>query len=257
MSRSSKGSFDGGMMEVIQNRKWLVKRSPYKHAIVTDLLEKQQLALLTENFRRRISSNAAASKVNNYDANIVPLKSVDRGAFAPFLDVEWLQLIARAMGLRATLEIDGALHSHPPGSRSGWVHNDYNPGWFGRAATPDGMYLNDDECNYRTGKVRFDEVRPIRRMRYLTFIFYLDNPVWQPGMGGETGIYFSESQSVDRADVFVPPLNNTMLLFECGPHSWHAFRTTSFQRNSIILWLHRDFDEARQQWPHHDPVNWT
>jgi hypothetical protein len=203
------------------------------------------------------SHNAESSRIANYDATVVPLTSPDAGAFAPFLSFEWLTLVSRAMGLDATLEVDGALHSHPPGSRSGWIHNDYNPGWFARAAGANEVYLNDGACNYRTGKMRADGAHGICRMRYVTLIFYLANQAWRPGMGGETGIYLSQKRSVDDADFFVPPRDNTLLLFECTPHSWHTFRTTTFQRNSITLWLHRDFDEARKQWPGHEPVYWT
>jgi hypothetical protein len=160
------------------------------------------------------------------------------------------------MGLDAKFEVDGALHSHPPGSRSGWIHNDYNPGWFGRLAEQNEVYLNDGECNYRTGKMRAD-AEGVCRMRYITLIFYLGNPQWRAGMGGETGIYLSQNRPVDSADIFVPPKDNTLLLFECTPHSWHTFRTTSFQRNSITLWLHRDSEDARKQWPNHEPVYWT
>ncbi len=245
-------------LQGVKSQPWLVQRWPFKHLIVRDVFEKDIVDQLQSSFRVRVENHARpTASVANYDAVIMPFADCDRGAFAPLLDPEWLKLISRAMSLDATLEVDGALHSHPPGSRSGWIHNDFNPGWFGRPAKPGEVYLNSvGECDYKTGKALSPGTRPVRRMRCLTLIYYLANPQWSPGMGGETGIYLSSRQAVDRADIFVPPVDNTLLLFECTPHSWHSFLTSSFRRNSITLWLHRDFDQARQQWPHHEPVYW-
>jgi Rps23 Pro-64 3,4-dihydroxylase Tpa1-like proline 4-hydroxylase len=94
-------------------------------------------------------------------------------------------------------------------------------------------------------------------MRYVTLIYYLNNDAWYPEMGGETGIYSSRRQSVDAADKFISPENNTLLVFECSPHSWHSFRGTRVRRNSITLWLHRDIAAAQNQWPNHEPVYWS
>ncbi|MDB5513567.1 MAG: hypothetical protein JWQ17_325 [Tardiphaga sp.] len=227
--------------------------------VVNDLFDAPVLERLKTSFRERIQDRGASrTRTANYDATIIPMNDSDRIPFAPFLDLEWLRLISRAMAVDPCFEVDGALHSHPAGSRSGWIHNDYNPGWFARGAREGEVYLNaTDICDYRTGRVPPSSTSPVCRMRYLTLIYYLENPPWKPGMGGETGIYLSQRQSIDLADVFVPPHENTLLVFECTPHSWHSFRTTNFRRNSLTLWLHRDSGQAKQQWPHHEPVYWT
>ena len=227
--------------------------------IVRDLFDAEVAERLKLNFRARVSERySQRSRIADYDAVVLPFKEHDKETLSPLLDADWLKLISRAMRLDTMLEIDGALHSHPPGSRSGWIHNDYNPGWFTRAGESGEVYINSErECDYKTGKVASSEVSPICRMRYLTLIYFLDNPAWSPGMGGETGIYLSQAQSVEDADILVPPLNNTLLAFECTPHSWHSFRQTSFPRNSITLWLHREFERAKEQWPHHEPVYWS
>jgi hypothetical protein len=243
----------------IKSRRWIVRRSPFKHMIVHDLFEASVLERLKASFRERVQDGGARrSRIANYDATVLPLNDTDRISLAPFLDFEWLRLISKAMGVDPCFEVDGALHSHPSGSRSGWIHNDYNPGWFARSANDREVYLNSsDVCDYKTGKTPPSSGSPVRRMRYLTLIYYLENPPWVLGMGGETGIYLSQRQPVDQADVFVPPRENTLLVFECTPHSWHSFRTTGFRRNSLTLWLHRDFEQAKQQWPHHEPVYWS
>lgn len=243
----------------IKNKRWLLQRFPFKHIVVRDVFEDAVVERLGAAFRVRLADQAAAgSVVANYDARIMALAEQDRSAFAPLLDVEWLALVSQAMGLKTTFEVDAALHSHPPGSRSGWIHNDFNPGWFARAASEgEVVFSSKSGCNYKTGQGQVGDTKPVQRMRYLTLIYYLNNPAWFPGMGGETGIFSARAQSIEMADSFIPPINNSLFLFECTPHSWHSFRTTSFSRNSITLWLHRDFAEARKQWPGHEPVYWT
>jgi len=246
-------------MNEIKNKRWIVNLHPFKHIVVQNLFEDDIYERLRAEFSKRMMNTESKRTIaRNYDATILPFTGADKANFAPLLDPEWLRLISNAMQLDTRLEVDGALHSHPPGSRSGWIHNDYNPGWFARAAERDEIYLSStDGCDYKSGKVTTGNATPVERMRYLTLLYYVNNPRWVEGMGGETGIYMSQRRSIDSADRFVAPLNNSLLLFECTPHSWHSFRTGSFARNSITLWLHREFDQAKRQWPHHEPVYWS
>jgi hypothetical protein len=236
-----------------------VRRLPFKHMVIPDLFETSVLERLKRNFSERTQApNVQRSRTKNYDAEMLTLVDDDRCLFSPFLDFEWLRLVSRALSIDPCFEVSGALHSHPVGSRSGWVHNDYNPGWFARSARDGEVYLSTSSaCEYKTGNTPPSSPRPICRMRYLTLIYYLNNPPWNPGMGGETGIYLSKRQSIDEAEIFVPPHENTLLVFECTPHSWHTFRTSNFQRNSLTLWLHREFEQAKREWPHHEPVYWS
>lgn len=246
-------------MQGIKNKNWLVRRVPFNHMVVRDIFEDTIVQRLTSNFQNEVAKRRQQkSNIRNYDAAVIPLSESDRELFNPLLSVEWLRLISRAMNLQTTLEVDGALHAHPPGSRSGWIHNDYNPGWFARAAEGDQIVFSSSSgINYRTGRTEGTAAAPICRIRFLTLIYYLGNVPWTSATGGETGIYQTQKQSVDRADVWVPPENNTLLLFECTPHSWHSFRSSSVARHSITYWLHRDIHQAKQQWPHHEPVYWT
>lgn len=246
-------------MEGIRNKRWVINTHPYKHAIVHDVFDEAVADRLRLRFVERLARrDSKRTAVKNYGATILPFEESDKLSFAPLLDIAWLRLISQALQLDVRFEIDGALHSHPPGSRNGWIHNDYNPGCFGRVAGLDEIYLSSsDGCEYKSGKTSQADIVSVERVRHLTLIYYLNNPPWPEGGGGETGIYSSQSQNVDRSDKFVPPINNTLLLFECSPHSWHSFRATSSVRNSITLWLHRDVEAARKQWPNHEPVEWT
>jgi Rps23 Pro-64 3,4-dihydroxylase Tpa1-like proline 4-hydroxylase len=71
-------------------------------------------------------------------------------------------------------------------------------------------------------------------------IYFLDNPNWQRGAGGETGLYAGAYDDVHDPAVAMPPINNSLLLFKCSPRSYHSFISNrQFERNSVIAWYHR------------------
>ena len=55
---------------------------------------------------------------------------------------------------------------------------------------------------------------------------------------------------------YCAPRDNSMVMFECSPLSYHAFMATRRVRNSLILWLHRDWQGARAGWPDDEPEYW-
>jgi Rps23 Pro-64 3,4-dihydroxylase Tpa1-like proline 4-hydroxylase len=76
-------------------------------------------------------------------------------------------------------------------------------------------------------------------------IFYLLNDGWQSGDGGETGLYDSADADIDCPIVRCPPINNTLIAFECTPRSFHSFISNRrIPRISIIMWAHRPKQEA-------------
>src|SRR5438105_232371 len=103
-------------MNGINNKRWIVNRYPFKHIVVQDLFNEGVHERLRAEFAKRIASKESKrTTVRNYDATILPLTDVDKASFTPLLDLEWLCLISTAMQLDTQLEVDGALHSHPPG----------------------------------------------------------------------------------------------------------------------------------------------
>jgi hypothetical protein len=242
----------------LANPVWCVREAPFKHCVVEGLFTPAVHQNLCSAFDRRMAeAGDSAKRSSSYDASIVSLRESDRAPFFPFLELDFLSRLAAAMELEVSFEVDAAIHRHPPGSRSGWVHTDYNPGWFARAAGSGELVLADmARCNYRSGKVGDESVTPVLRMRHLTLIYYLGNDDWRKGEGGETGLYSDLQQPVERPDIIVPPHSNSMLMFECSPVSLHAFLSTRRVRNSIILWLHCEWGRARAAWPSHRPDYW-
>jgi 2OG-Fe(II) oxygenase superfamily len=169
---------------------------------------------------------------------------------------EWHDLLARIVGVTATGDVSASVHHHDPGGASGWPHNDLNPGWFAEpAAGPDEVRLAaEGDVGYHHG-TRPEGVPARETVRAVSLLFYLANPPWSPGDGGETGLY--ESVRADRPSVAVPPVNNSLVAFECTPFSYHGFISNHrAPRNSVVMWLHRDRGEAVERWGEQSIVSW-
>ena len=83
----------------------------------------------------------------------------------------------------------------------------------------------------------------------MSLLFYLANPDWQPGDGGETGLFADIATAHRGATTAVPPINNSLVFFECTPRTWHAFISNRGKpRNSVVMWLHRRKNEVLERW---------
>jgi hypothetical protein len=188
---------------------------------------------------------------SRYDALTLGMREDLAGPFAPLFELPWLELLAERVGLagNVTTAVDGGLHHVPRGSASGWVHTDCCSGWFNGAATEGKLLFPDRRrCDYFTGMAKEPDAEPVEYVRAATMIFYLHNDGWANGMGGETGLY-PGSKAAYGGQALVPPLNNSLLLFACSPHSYHRLvKNPGIARNSIILWLHSTVDIAEARW---------
>jgi hypothetical protein len=183
------------------------------------------------------------------------MPTTPRSPFALFTSMAWHDLIARLMCIDATGDVDAGLHHHEPDGPGGHIHNDLNPGWFVGAGRDGRVNLsNPQRCSYYHGPRPGVEAR--RTVRAVAMLYYLANPPWSPGDGGETGLYKSRDDGIKNPSAVVPPINNTMLLFECTPYSYHGFIKSRNQRNSIIMWLHRSDAEVVERWGEEAIITW-
>ena len=133
-----------------------------------------------------------------------------------------------------TGRIDAALHSSPQGSHTGWIHNDLCSGWFDEASTASEgpVFANRSACDYFTGQIKNASASPKEYVRVATVIYYLCNEGWTAGDGGETGLYAAKVDREHTTIELVPPADNTLLLFECSPHSYHRFLANPGRRRN-------------------------
>ena len=193
-----------------------------------------------------------------YDASAADLNGRVGWPFNVFVSRPWHDLFASLFAMSTNECMGGALHHHAPGSSDGYLHNDFCPGWFVDDGRPSEIVVADgDRCSYCYGTTAAGSNVAVREtVRAIAILYYLNNPEWSPGDGGETGLYRAASDTSDQAVVSVPPINNSLLAFECSPRSFHTFRTNREPRNSVIVWLHREKAEALAQWGEGSIVPW-
>ena len=236
---------------------WFRCPRPFVHVRAEGVFEREVYDHLAVEFRQvledtrqgRTKKAVFRPPANNYDAWICGLDFQSAQLFFPLFEQAWLGYLASLLDLQDTGIVDGALHHVPRDSRSGYLHTDFCSAWFDRCNEQDVVrFPMRGLTDYFTGYPRTTSAHPVECIRRATMIFYLANDNWADGDGGETGLFSSVSGRGPKA--LCPPRDNSLLLFECMPHSFHALQASSRrERNSIILWLHSDVARAQERWP--------
>lgn len=238
---------------------WRQYALPFRHFTASDVFDAATYQALSGRFNE-ILETTAGTRTGMYtlrpapgsnDGLILGLTDKLATAFAPLFTEAWLRALATMLDLPFLPRIEGALHSNPQGSRTGWIHTDCCSAWFDeRHAKPDALMLPPRRrCNYFTGKPVAPDAQPVEYIRAATLIFYLCNDGWTPGDGGETAIYNADHEDDATLVKHIAPINNSLFLFECSPASYHRFVTNPGRtRNSIILWLHATVEDAQRRW---------
>jgi 2OG-Fe(II) oxygenase superfamily len=243
------------LAELNPKGEWWLHKRPFRHIRAERVFRKDVYQSLETAFLALRDADATNAEgelrfrqgQRGYDAFILAMRQNLAPRFAPLFEQRWIEFLADLLDLPALAQIDGALHHIPINSRSGWVHNDFCSGWFDGEVTGDIVFPDHRNCDYFTGTAKSREAQPQEFIRAATMIFYLQNDGWKEGCGGETGLYASRVGSGEMC--MVAPLNNSLLLFECSPHSYHALiANPGCQRNSIILWLHSSVENAQSRW---------
>jgi hypothetical protein len=237
--------------------KWCAQEYPFRHFVAQDVLDADAyrrvgaaFTAILERTEAGDESSYVLRKTNpKYDALMLGMNEVLAPNFYPFFSLPWLQALARQVAVPEVRRFDGGLHSNPKGSRTGWIHTDLCSGWFDESSSQPGLFPRRKLVDYFTGAPKSKQAKPVEYVRAATMIFYLCNDGWSPGDGGETGLYASSYGGADASVALIPPINNSALLFECSPHSYHRFIANPGRaRNSIILWLHATVQKAESRW---------
>jgi hypothetical protein len=188
--------------------------------------------------------------MRGYDATGITFGTEVPEPFALMFSRSWHDLLGRLFGVAGNGYMSGGLHHHDVGSANGAVHNDLNPGWFERREEREGVTVAEERnCAYKTGYSAVTGLRTVEQIRGVAMLFYLNNPEWSAGDGGETGLYWHATDPVDRPATRVPPINNSLLAFECTPYSYHSFISNHrHTRDSLVLWIHRSKREVLTRW---------
>lgn len=233
--------------------RWQRHDWPFPHIIAQDVFPPAIYAACAAAVQRLLALGLSESPrggrfargMQNYDAYGVGFHAGSDVCLRGFLTPAWRDLMAGLFAITPTPYMFAGAHYHRPQSLSGFLHNDCNPVWFPRA--PDDVIQIPDErqCAYKTGRGMLPAPATICVVRGVVLIYYLCNDGWQPGDGGETGLYSDGVQPVERPEKRMPPINNSLIAYECTPHSWHSFiHNRRGARTSLIMWVHRPYAEA-------------
>ncbi|MFQ6397046.1 2OG-Fe(II) oxygenase [Nocardia sp. KC 131] len=237
--------------ELFAHRRWIRRTGPFPHVYARDVFVPDFYQRLAEEFERVSAQQPAVFTPvsDEYSATGVQLNALPKGPLALFLSREWHDLIAGVAGVATTGDVEASLHHNPPGSPTGWPHSDLSPAWFaGPPPGQDEVRTPDAAVDLKTG-ARSSTVTARETVRAVAVLFYLANPGWKAGDGGETALYEHIAGVTPVPALTVPPLDNSMVLFECTPRSWHTFvGNNAAARNSVVMWLHRPMSDVLRRW---------
>jgi hypothetical protein len=243
---------------VLHALKWWYRLEPFPHFIAHDVFARPFYAALEcalrEILRKGLASGSDpgcfSRNMPNSDAYAWNFPPDIDGPLSVFYSREWHDRVALLTGINATDDVNGALHHHQMWSKTGSVHDDLARVWFSVQPRADGINPMDlRRCSYTTGKASRPGVKVRSAVRAATMIYYFGNRPWLPGDGGETGLYYRSDQRVGHPTAIAPPVNNSILIFECTPFSHHSFISNRrHPRNSAILWLHASEKAVENRW---------
>lgn len=253
------------LVKKLANRSWLRRSWPYPHIVARDVFVPGFYGSVAAQWREIRSRGLSevprrdhlSRTMPNYDAYGMPLAPSATEPLSIFLSRDWRDLLCRLFDITPTPYVFAGLHHHTVGSKSGFVHNDLNPVWFPRVHGDEIQVPNNDACAYRTGVGSLPDSGKIQVVRAVAMIFFVGNDGWRRGDGGETGLYSSGQSKVLEPAARWPPLNNSLITFECTPRSFHSFVTnTRLPRSSVIMWIHRPLQEAIEKFGSEQLERW-
>lgn len=238
---------------ILANRTWLRRDDPFPHVVARDVFTPDFYAVLADQIRgmlaRGLSETPAhglfSRNIPGYDSYGIAFDESIGSPADVFLSTAWTNLMNGLFDIGATPYVFAGSHHHAIGSTNGFIHSDFNSVWFPRSTGGRIQIPNDSLCSYTRGIGRLADDEKIQVVRGAVVLFFLLNDGWQPGDGGSIGLFSSSTASTSEPAVSCPPLNNSLVAFECTPRSFHAFLTNCrLPRTSIIMWVHRTMEEA-------------
>jgi hypothetical protein len=251
--------------DVLAAQSWMRHAEPFPHVVARSAFVDEFYNELDAAFGEVLAHGFGGRpdqldrRIPGYDAYGLTLPAEQPEPFGLFVSRAWHDLLAGVLGVTGTGYVTCGLHHHAVGSASGQVHNDLNPSWFAVYDSPSGIRVTrHDLVGLTSGEVRRPGIETVEMVRAGVMLLYLHNPPWRPGDGGGTGLYAAVTDEVERPYAMVPPLNNSILAFECTPYSYHSFiHNAHSPRNCLILWLHEEPATVASRWGLEAIVPWA
>jgi hypothetical protein len=237
---------------VLANGDWARREFPFPHVVASDVFTSGFYEALALQLLGMLGGGPEKTKlprtIPGQDVYGMPFPAHLSGPLAAFLSPAWRDLMCKHFDIAPTPYIYAGAHHHSVGSKSGFIHSDFGVAWYPRNSDG-GIQLPDNRlCNYVTGAGELAGADKVQVVRGVVLLFYLLNDGWEPGDGGETGLYASDHMPVAEPSASVPPVNNSLVAFECSPTSFHTFISNRKRpRTSITVTVHRTLDDAERR----------
>lgn len=241
---------------LIANRSWVRSNHPFPYVVAQDVFVDDIRDQLADEFNEMLAQGAFRQKDRNYGALMHEMSADQAGTLGIFTSHAWRDLLSHLFGRETISGVTVALHHHERDSGDGWIHSDLTPAWFLRPEDPElTVTSGQGGVLYRTGEAPAG-VPVVSAARCISIMYYVANDRWRPGDGGETGL-FAGKMGVSAPAARMPPINNSLLAFECSPYSFHAYRNNHrSRRNAVVMWLHQSRESAEIQWGAGSLVEW-
>lgn len=217
---------------------------PFPHIVVDDFLKPEAYEAIENDFRKRLAIGVENTphrydRFHTFDIDYDGYKYAPEGWTDPagplyfFYSAAWNTFFSQLFNQPVTLTTSMAYHHHPPGDRTGFVHHDFADRYFDiRLRLQSGVIPRDMMPN-----IRFQNQKEniLIERRAIAILFYVANPPWKEGDGGETGLYADDQKTLLKK---IPPVNNRLLAFHISKRSYHAFQANTLPRNCIVQWFH-------------------
>lgn len=253
------------LADILANRMWLRRAWPFPHIIAQNVfnldfynaLAAQLHEILASGLSETPARGRFSRSIPGYDSYGIGFNHSFPEPIAIFLSPAWRDMVCGLFGIGATPYVFAGSHHHGVESKSGFIHNDFNPVWFPHSASEEIQIPNNNLCSYKTGAGPLQESDKVQVVHGAVVLFFLLNDGWQPGDGGETGLYTSSRSRVSEPAMRCPPINNSLVTFECTPRSFHTYLTNRrLPRTSIIMWIHRMMEEAVEKYGEETLERW-
>jgi 2OG-Fe(II) oxygenase superfamily len=218
---------------------------PFDYMTVCNAFDDEWVSAFSRDFETLIKKGKPIGKVGeleevSYSAiGYTPtLSEFSNTCFNRLASVELKNVIAELFAAVLDENITMGLHRHEMPSRPGWKHSDFTIVSFPNVPPNlnfQRIYTGDCGVDYADDS-RDRQPNTIKTARAIACIYYIANSNWEEGMGGETGLY---SQDGSQLLSTIPPKNNSLLVFEVSPTSYHCYLGSNrLCRSSVIWWYH-------------------
>jgi hypothetical protein len=217
--------------------------SPYRHIVIRNLLKEKPYNEMCHSAKDVLKQSSPSFKYHGgvtYSACMATLTPENmKDGYDFFGSPEWKNCVSKLFNIQFNKLIMLSAHHHTAPSKSGWVHADLSICSYNDDENrsiiigPNGANYIDDTANRQPKSTKC-----VRRVACLYYFNNKEDITEQDG--GSTAIYDASGKKMVKK---VIPENNSVLLFEISPTSYHTYVGATFDRTALVHWFHSSISQ--------------